>query len=134
MQKLYSKIRLVIVALLCCPASGFASEKLPDCVDESFHNCFGNALFENGDKYTGNFQNGKANGYGFAVFSNGDTYAGDWKDWVFQGKGTLKYANGEEYKGQFFDGMRHGDGTLFFTNGDELSGSWHKDNPPEKTN
>ena len=127
MQTLYSNIHSLVAALLFYPMSIFASEQLPDCVDESFHNCFGSALFENGDKYTGNFQNGKANGYGLAVFSNGDTYAGAWRDWVFHGQGSLKYANGDEYKGQFSDGFRHGEGTLFYANGDKLSGLWHAD-------
>ena len=37
-------------------------------------------LAQNGDRYSGNFQNGQKSGYGVMEYVNKDKYEGDWKD------------------------------------------------------
>ena len=54
-------------------------------------------------------------GTGTANYTNGDKYEGDFVDGKRTGKGTLTWANGDKYKGDFVDGKRTGEGT--FTSG-----------------
>ena len=54
-------------SFLICPANGVWS------------NCFGTYTYTNGDKYVGEWKNGKRNGYGTYAFANGNKYVGEWK-------------------------------------------------------
>jgi len=38
----------------------------------------GSIMFENGDKYIGDFKNGELNGSGTYYYRNGDIYKGEW--------------------------------------------------------
>ena len=51
-------------------------------------------------------------GHGTFVWENGDKYSGQWKMGQFHGKGQLFYIDGDEYEGEWKDGMYHGHGTL----------------------
>ena len=57
----------------------------------------------NGDKYEGEFTNGKPNG-----------------------KGTYTKANGVVYKGSLKNGVPHGEGTLTSPDGKTKTGSWEE--------
>ncbi len=37
----------------------------------------------------GDVENGKPNGFGFLIFTNGDKYVGEWKNGKKQGQGTF---------------------------------------------
>ena len=50
-------------------------------------NSIGAYYYPNGDKYVGEYQNGKKNGKGICYFASGDTYEGDWKDNKMDGNG-----------------------------------------------
>ena len=41
---------------------------------------FGTYRFQNGDRYEGNWQEGKRKGQGTKYFANGDKYEGNWED------------------------------------------------------
>ena len=41
--------------------------------------------------YKGDVENGKPNGFGFLIFTNGDKYVGEWKNGKKQGQGTFTY-------------------------------------------
>ena len=58
-------------ALPPCPASGY------------FHNCFGTYTFSTGDKYVGEFKDGKYNGQGTYTHANGGIKEGIWKNGAF---------------------------------------------------
>ncbi|MBK6339620.1 MAG: hypothetical protein IPF63_08530 [Bacteroidetes bacterium] len=62
--------------------------------------------FSNGDKYIGEWKNGKQNGNGKMAFENGDIYIGEWKDGKYNGKGIITYFNGEKYEGEFLNSCR----------------------------
>lgn len=50
------------------------------------------------------------NGKGVLNFRNGDKYEGDWKDGKMDGNGVYEYANGGKYVGEFKDDNKSGHG------------------------
>ena len=67
------------------------------------------------------------NGYGTYTWNTGDKYVGEFKDGKGHGQGTYTYANGDIYVGEFKDDKKHGQGTVTFTNGSVKKGIWEKD-------
>ena len=55
-----------------CPSSGY------------FHNCFGTYTFESGNKYVGEWKDGKQDGQGTYTYTDGTVEEGIWKDGEFQ--------------------------------------------------
>jgi hypothetical protein len=47
-----------------------------------------------GDKYVGEYKNGKRHGQGTYTYPIGDKYVGEWKKGLFEGQGTYTFANG----------------------------------------
>ena len=80
MRKLTATLCLTIAVLLGSEVRGF---DLPPCRG-SYHNCFGTQTFPNGDKYVGEFSNGKRHGQGTYTFANGRVQEGIWKNNKFQ--------------------------------------------------
>ena len=76
--------------------------------DGKFHGK-GAALYNNGDKYSGEFRYGDRDGEGIYTFSNGNTYKGQFKSNQFHGKGKFfnsesnKIIEGEWRNGKFID-------------------------------
>ncbi len=56
-------------------------------------------------------------GKGTGTLPNGDKYVGEWKDGKVSGEGTLTFPNKASYKGHLLDGTFHGKGTLILPNG-----------------
>jgi len=57
--------------------SVFAQSSLPACQGSDaprWTNCFGTETFPSGNKYVGEFKDGKRNGQGTFTFANGDKY------------------------------------------------------------
>jgi hypothetical protein len=79
------------------------SENLVAVIDMVREDGYGTTTF-NGNRYAGQWKNGRANGEGVNTFSNGDIYEGEWKDGKPNGKGSYTYANGTEHVGEFKDG------------------------------
>ena len=71
----------------------------------------GTYVFDNGEKYIGEFKNGKRHGQGRHTFSTGDVYVGEFKDDKRNGHGTYNFISGGVYVGQFKNDMRNGRGT-----------------------
>jgi len=67
------------------------------------------------------------NGYGAYIWPNGDKYEGEWKDGKMDGQGTFIFPIGEEHKGGFKDGKRHGQGITKKDNNIAV-GEWINDN------
>ncbi|MBE1443740.1 stalk domain-containing protein [Paenibacillus sp. OAS669] len=68
----------------------------------------GTLYYENGDKYTGPFDNGQPSGRGKLVYKNGDVYEGDFVDGKRDGKGTYTTSKGEKITGDFRNNMMDG--------------------------
>ena len=80
-----------------------------------------------GDKFEGQFKDGKKHGQGTYTFANGDVYKGQFKDDKKHGQGTEFYESGNKYEGQFKDGLKNGLGTYFYENGDKYEGQFKDD-------
>jgi hypothetical protein len=72
-------------------------------------------FYNNGNKYEGDFNNGKKEGKGIMYFNNGNKYEGDFKndEMVGNGKVTVLYDNGDKYVGDYYNFQRHGRGKLY---------------------
>lgn len=68
----------------------------------------GTLYYENGDKYTGPFDNGQPNGRGKRTYKSGDVYEGDFVDGKRDGKGTFTTTKGEKITGDFRNDMMDG--------------------------
>ena len=72
----------------------------------------------NGDKYVGDFREGKPHGSGVWTFKkNGCQYRGQFFFSQYHGQGAETYENGSKYEGAFDGGMRHGVGRMTFKDG-----------------
>lgn len=61
-------------------ATNTSDGNLKDCNSEYCHDCSGNLVYTNGNKYTGQFQNGKPNGTGKVTKTDGTVIHGIWKN------------------------------------------------------
>jgi hypothetical protein len=141
---------LLLLASLLVVGESFA---LPPCPPDVFHNCYGTYTWANGDKYVGEWKDGKRrgqgtytwangnkyigefkdnkqHGQGTSILVNGDKYVGDYKDGKWHGQGTYTWANGNKYVGEYKDGKWHGQGTMTYPNGNKYvgeykNGKWH---------
>jgi len=53
-----------------------------------------------------------ATGKGTLFYVDGDRYEGEWKDGRMHGKGAYHYSNGDKYEGEWKEDKRHGKGTV----------------------
>ena len=63
----------------------------------------GSLTFPHGEKYVGEFKEGKYNGLGTETIPNGSKYEGEWKDGEFNGQGKYTFSNGESFVGSWKD-------------------------------
>jgi hypothetical protein len=106
--------------------SGVSGEKLPPCSGQAtprnWTNCHGSYHVSNGEKYVGEFRDGKPYGQGTLTFSAPhkgarQKYVGEFRDGKPYGQGTLTSsaphkAAGQKYVGEFRDSKPYGQGTL----------------------
>jgi len=105
-------------------SNAYALIDCPSDQSQRFHNCFGTFNASNGDKYVGEWRDGKQQGQGTYTYANGKKYVGEWRDGKQQGQGTYTYADGREYVGEWQDYKRHGQGTYTSADGRTWSGIW----------
>jgi hypothetical protein len=94
------------------------------CTTGDCENGKGRFLFQNADKYIGQFKNGKPDGSGVYYFKNGDIYKGQFKNGKRNGYGNFKWNSGESYIGEYLDDERHGEGTYYNVDGTIQEGTW----------
>lgn len=83
--------------------------------------------FLNGDKYVGKLDShGNISGNGTCYYSNGDRYDGEFKDGKRHGKGITRYADGQRYEGNYKDDKEDGYGCFYQTNGRKYFGDFKK--------
>jgi len=90
-------------------------------------NGYGTHSYSNGDKYVGEWKNGKKNGQGTYFWNDGNTYIGEFKNGEFYGQGTRYWNNGDKYVGEWKNGKKNGQGTYYYSSGNKYVGEW-KDN------
>ena len=84
---------ILVLSLLWCNV-GFAECIKGDCI-----NGYGTYTWYTGDKYVGEYKNGKPHGQGTYTWANGSKYVGKFKDAKRNGLGTYTFANGTVDKG-----------------------------------
>ncbi|MBQ6412190.1 MAG: hypothetical protein IJI19_01760, partial [Ruminococcus sp.] len=61
-------------------------------------------VFDNGDSYEGEWENGTFHGHGKYTFADGSIYDGEWKNDALHGHAKCTYADGEVYEGEYEEG------------------------------
>ena len=61
------------------------------------------------------------------TLANGDKYVGQYKDGKMHGKGTYTQTNGNKYVGEMFENDFHGQGTKTFADGTVQKGRFEHD-------
>ena len=56
----------------------------------------------------------------------GDKYDGEYKNGKREGKGTYTFSDGKKYIGSFKNGKMHGQGILTSSSGNSYEGKWEK--------
>ncbi|TAF63927.1 MAG: hypothetical protein EAZ55_12530 [Cytophagales bacterium] len=102
------------------------------CISGDCENGFGTYVFNNGDKYVGQWLNGERHGQGTYTWSNdgdyaGDSYTGDFKNNKRSGVGTYSYGDGTKYVGQWLDGKIQGKGKMTWVSGSSYEGDFVND-------
>lgn len=118
------------------PANVHGQSTLPACQGTDttrWSNCFRSFTFSNGDKYVGEYKDGKKNGQGTYTYADGEKYVGEWKDGKRHGQGTITFVSGNKYVGEFKDDKRHGQATYTFASGDKYVGEFKDDKYNEGT-
>ena len=65
----------------------------------------GSLIVPNGERYVGEFKEGKYNGQGIEILPNGSKYEGEWQDGNFNGKGTYTFSKGGSFVGSWRDSV-----------------------------
>ena len=61
------------------------------------------------------------------IFASGERYDGDWKNGKRCGHGANNFVSGEKYNGEWLDNKRHGYGENIYLNGTVYKGYWKDD-------
>jgi len=104
------------------------------CIEGDCRNGIGVWVWDSGNKYEGEFINGKRTGYGTFTFANGDIYTGNFLDGKFSGHGKYTYADGDVYDGQWQNGKMAGKGVLQRPDGSKQEGTYNDGAIVEKWN
>lgn len=96
-------MKTIVASILLClflwPSSVYSQ-----CISGDCHQGQGVFLFEDGSRYSGDFQNRRPHGTGWCEYADGARYQGDWKDGRPHGKGTLRLKNGQIKQGYWENG------------------------------
>ena len=80
-----------------------------------------------GDKWVGEWKDGKAHGQGTLTYAKGEKYLGEWMNGMMHGQGTYTNAKGEKYVGEYMDAKMNGQGTYTSADGTIEKGLWQND-------
>ena len=151
MKAFYTLILVLLVG------TAYGQSNLPACQGNDiarWSNCLGTSTWPNGDKYVGEFKNGKKHGQGTYSYTNGDKYVGEFKEdqpygqgtnfllaenqfkgdkyigevkgWKYSGQGTYIWKNGNKYIGEFEENSPNGQGIYTGINGDKYVGEFKR--------
>ena len=91
--------RVVATLLLLIPFLAWGQSSLPQCssstITSTWSNCFGMTDLVHGERYVGEFVNGKWHGTGAYTYMHGGQYVGEFRDGVFAGDGIVYDADGK---------------------------------------
>lgn len=95
-------------------------------VDEQtgLYSGYGEATFNNGGCYEGDFHLGLFHGKGKYTWRESSVFEGDFVHGNINGKGQFNWSNGSKYEGDVKNGKRHGTGQYTSTDGQVYNGEW----------
>jgi hypothetical protein len=100
----------------------------PAASQTAWSDCVASASLPGGQRYTGEFRNGRRHGFGEMVSPTGARYVGEFRDGQAEGRGVYIFPSGARYVGEFIAGRRHGEGVFYSANGAvQSAGSWSND-------
>ena len=113
---------ILIISFIFITFINSQSWALPPCQGgynkNTWTNCFGTYIWMEGkfkgDKYVGEFKNGKMQGRGIFTWITGSKYIGEFKDNKRHGYAIYTWANGDKYVGEFKNNKRNGQGIYVF--------------------
>jgi len=119
-------MRKLLILSFFLPLMAWGQSTLPPCPESGLkHNCFGSVALPNGDRYLGEFREGKYSGYGSYHFAMGARYEGEWRNNERHGQGTFTHRSGERYIGEWRNDRYHGQGVELRADGSvNRSGQW----------
>jgi len=94
------------------------------CTSGNCTNGKGRYVYDNGDRYIGEFKDAAREGRGVYHYANGNIYRGQFRNDMLHGYGTYEWASGDTYIGEYVDGLKHGEGTYIYANGQKQEGTW----------
>ena len=104
MRKFTAPILLALAVLLLSPTKGWS---LPPCPGspaqyywkaKKWTNCVGTHTWF-GDKYVGEYRNGRMHGQGTLAWANGSKYVGEFRNGKYNGQGKMIHADGRVEEG-----------------------------------
>ena len=112
-----------------CGGAWAQQNKLQACPGDqsvrTWHNCQGTVTWPSGEKYVGEFRDGKKSGQGAHTWPDGQRYVGEHRDDKENGQGTLTWPDGQRYVGEFKDDKFNGQGIEYASDGSVLQmGIW----------
>ncbi len=75
------------------------------CLEGNCQTGEGTFLFDNGQRFVGNFNKGEPSGEGILFYPNGERYMGHFVNGLAHGQGRYLYTNGSSRKGVWFEGV-----------------------------
>lgn len=87
------------------------------CLRGNCRNGHGEALFKNGNRYKGQYRQGRKDGQGSFTWRDGRHYTGQWKKGRMHGKGVMTFPLGGRYEGDFVQDLKEGEGCYIWPNG-----------------
>lgn len=108
--------RLVVVTRLE-DADGVYVGEVDDDSEQPQPHGRGERVWADGDRYVGEWSNGRYHGRGEYYWANGNIYAGAFKEDKRSGRGTLNFTNGDRYEIEYLNDQRHGSGVLYLKSG-----------------
>ena len=103
-----------------------AQSNLPTCegARAAWTDCFGSHTSASGNKYAGEYNDGKRNGQFIVTYANGNKYGGEFRGNQKNGRGTSTFADGDKYVGEFRGDRKNGRGTYTAANGNKYVGEY----------
>jgi len=134
-------MKKLLLLLLCVPLMFSCGENKDNenteknnigCIDGDCENGTGTFIYENGDKYEGEWKDDKRSGVGIYTFGEGefegDKYVGEWNNDMTNGHGTYIFGRGEfkgdKYVGEHKDDNFQGQGIYIYADGTVEKGLW----------
>ena len=118
-----------IIFSTCISLQSWALPACPSNQNAYKDNCFGTYVWDDGEKYIGEWKDNTYHGQGTYTHASGDKYVGEWKDGNRNGQGTYYYLENNEFKGDIYvgeykDGKMNGQGTYTYAEGHKYVGEY----------